>query len=83
MPGEKIMDIQTLFNIGIGAVVAAIGWFARTLWDADQKLREDLKQIEVMLPGSYVHKDDFRRELQEIKEMLNKIFDRLDNKADK
>lgn len=77
------MDIQTLINLGIGTAVAAIGWFARTLWEADQKLRDDLKQIEVMLPGSYVHKDDFRRELGEIKDLLNKIFDRLDSKADK
>lgn len=78
-----MMDTQTIYNIGIGAIVAAIGWFARTLWDADQKLRDDLKQIEVMLPVQYVHKDDFRRELQDIKDLLNKIFDRLENKADK
>ena len=30
-----------------------------------------------------VTRDDYRSDLKEIKEMLGKIFDRLDNKADK
>ena len=36
------MDYQTLFNFAIGVIVAAIGWFARALWDAIGSLREDL-----------------------------------------
>ena len=35
------------------------------------------------LPHVYVAKDDFRNELHEIKQGLQRIFDKLDEKADK
>jgi hypothetical protein len=31
----------------------------------------------------YVQKDDYRRDIDEVKGMLKQIFDKLDNKADK
>lgn len=77
------MDLQTMVNALLALVIAGIGWAARELWGAVKKLREDLQKIEVALPSSYVRKDDFADGMKEIKEMLGKIFDRLDNKADK
>lgn len=77
------MELQTMFNALLALVIAGIGWAARELWGAVKKLREDLQKIEVALPSSYVRKDDFADGMKEIKEMLGKIFDRLDNKADK
>jgi hypothetical protein len=77
------MDLQTMVNALLALVIAGIGWAARELWGAVKKLREDLQKIEVALPSSYVRKDDFADGMREIKEMLGKIFDRLDNKADK
>lgn len=77
------MELQTMFNALLALVIAGIGWAARELWGAVKKLREDLQKIEVALPSSYVRKDDFADGMKEIKEMLSKIFDRLDNKADK
>jgi len=35
------------------------------------------------LPVNYVSKDNYRRDIDDIKEMLGKIFDKLDNKVDK
>jgi len=46
-------------------------------------LQQDIKGIEVSLPTNYVQKTEFNSNLKEIKEMLNKIFDKLDDKADK
>lgn len=77
------MDMQSLMNIGIGVVIAAIGWFSRQIWEAVKELRRDLHEIEVDLPKSYVRKDEFAENVKEIKAMLEKIFDRLENKADK
>ena len=77
------MELQTMFNALLALVIAGIGWAARELWGAVKKLREDLQKIEVALPSSYVRKDDFADGMKEIKDMLGKIFDRLDNKADK
>jgi hypothetical protein len=77
------MDSQMIINLAAGAILAAMGWLARVLWEAVSKLREDLHELEVELPRNYVRKDEFSDNMREIKEMLGKIFDRLDNKVDK
>jgi len=35
------------------------------------------------LPKEYVAKDDYREDIKEIKLLLAKIFEKLENKADK
>ena len=72
------MDQQTI-NIIIGACLTVAGWFARELWAAVQELKTDLAK----LPLVYVTRADYKDDMREIKEMLGKIFDRLENKADK
>ena len=39
---------QSFLNYVFGGVIALLGWFGRTLWDAVQKLKDDLKDIEVI-----------------------------------
>lgn len=77
------MDHQHLLNLGFTAASAALGWFARELWSAVQALKADLSSLREEIATDRVHKDDFREALKEVKEMLGKIFDRLDHKADK
>lgn len=77
------MDTQHLLNLGFGAASAVLGWFARELWSAVKDLKADLAKLREELPRGYVMKEDYRRDIYEIKEMLGKIFDRLDGKADK
>jgi hypothetical protein len=77
------MEPQTVINGLLAVLLAGIGWAARELWGAVKRLREDLQRIEVALPTNYVRKDEFAEGIKELKEMLGKIFDRLDNKADK
>jgi hypothetical protein len=72
------MDQQTI-NLILGACMAVAGWFARELWTAVQDLKNDLSK----LPTIYVVRQDYKDDMREVKEMLSKIFDRLDNKADK
>jgi hypothetical protein len=72
------MDQQTI-NIIIGACLTVAGWFARELWTAVQELKNELGK----LPLTYVTRADYKDDMREIKEMLGKIFDRLENKADK
>jgi hypothetical protein len=77
------MEPQTVINGLLAVLLAGIGWAARELWGAVKRLREDLQRIEVALPTNYVRKDEFAEGIKELKEMLGKIFDRLDHKADK
>ena len=74
---------QTIINLGIGTVLAVLGWFARQLWDAVHTLKEDMKDIEVSLPTHYVRKDELEVRFDKLEVMLNKIFEKLDSKADK
>ena len=77
------MDWQHLINLLGGAGLTVIGWFARQLWDAVQNLKTDMSALELNISNNYVKKDDFKDGIKELKEMLGKIFDKLDSKADR
>jgi hypothetical protein len=77
------MNQQDLINIIFGASAGVLGWFARELWAAVKELKSDLAKLREELPKVYVTRDDFKSDVREIKEMLTRLFDRLDNKADK
>ena len=77
------MDWQHFINLGAGAALGVMGWFARQLWDAVKTLQNDLNRLELSISDNYVKKDDFKEGIRELKEMLAKICDRLDHKADR
>jgi cell division protein FtsB len=75
--------LQTVFNIVFGLLAGTLGWFARELWAAVKELKSDLAKLREELPKTYVLREDYRADIREVKDMLGKIFDRLDTKADK
>jgi hypothetical protein len=77
------MDLQDLLNLAFGASASVLGWFARELWSAVKELKSDLAKLREELPRTYVVRDDYKDDIREIKEMLTKLFDRIDGKADK
>jgi len=77
------MNSQDLINLAFGAAASVLGWFAREMWAAVKELKADLAKLREELPRTYVVRDDYKDDIREIKEMLTKLFDRLDNKADK
>ena len=77
------LDLQILFNIAVGAIFAIGGWFFRQIWEATQELRADLHSIEKALPVTYVRREEFSEIMREIRNMFEKIHDKLDGKADK
>ena len=80
---SNIMDNQQLIDLALGGVMTVIGWFARELWSAVKELKADLSKMREDLPKVYLAKDDYRSDLKDIRDMLNKIFDKLDHKQDK
>jgi hypothetical protein len=74
---------QTTINLALSAALAAAGWFARQLWEAVQALKSEVHQIEVDLPVNYVRKDDMDKRMDHIETMFQRIYDKLDGKADK
>jgi hypothetical protein len=77
------MNSQDLLNLAFGASASVLGWFARELWAAVKELKADLAKLREELPRNYVVRDDYKDDIREIKEMLTKLFDRLNGKADK
>ncbi len=84
------MEWQTIINFGLGCLVAAIGWFAREIWDSVKELRRDIHQIEKDLPEIYVRRDDLKEvrvemaaRFDKLESIMSSFFDRLNDKADK
>jgi hypothetical protein len=77
------MNSQDLINIAFVASASVLGWFAREMWAAVKELKADLAKLREELPRNYVVRDDYKDDIREIKEMLTKLFDRLNGKADK
>ena len=74
---------QSTVNIALSAALAAIGWFARQLWEAVKTLKDDLHRMEADLPKSYVLKADLDKRMEHIETMFQRIYDKLDGKADR
>ena len=77
------MENQHLINMFLGIGMTVVGWFARELWGAVKELKTDLAKLREDLPREYLARDDYREDIREIKTMLAKIFEKLENKADK
>lgn len=77
------MEFQSIFNLVGGAILVAIGWWCKEIWDSVKSLKNDIKDIEVALPTSYVRKEDINGRFDKIDNVLERIFDKLDEKADK
>ena len=73
------MDTQLLFNIVVGVAGMFGGWILNNISRSIERLDEDVRQM----PVNYVTKADYKADIAEVKEMLGKIFDRLETKADK
>jgi hypothetical protein len=77
------MDWQVIFNVVGAAVLSVIGWFARVLWDSVQELRNDIKQIEIHLPSHYVKKDELSVRFDRIEQLLDRLYEKMEQKADR
>ena len=74
---------QSLINFILGGALAALGWFARQIWDAIKELRSDLARLREELPSRYVPKDEFHQFSTALFTKLDRIEDKIDTKKDK
>ena len=73
------MDTQVLFNIIVGVAGLFGGWILNNIHKSIDRLDVDVRAM----PHVYVTREDYRDDMREVKEMLGKIFDRLEAKQDK
>lgn len=84
------MDWQTIINIGAGTLLTVGGWFARQLWDSVKELKTDLSAIRLHMSENYVKKlevegfkADMDRRFDRIEVLLDKLYEKMDQKVDK
>jgi hypothetical protein len=77
------MDNQQLFNL----VVSIAGFLATFVFyqimQRLQRSEDALAALRDKVASEFVHKEDYRNDIKELKDMLRQIFDKLDNKQDK
>lgn len=79
-----------IFNIGIGLISAMLGWWLNNVWtslkelqEADRELAEKVASIEVLVAGQYVTRDEFNTVLNQVFTKLDRIIEKLNEKADR
>lgn len=81
---------QTIINWLLAGFGALIGFLLKTLsqavkdlQDADAKLADKVANIEVLVAGNYLKKEEFKHDLSALFKKLDRIEEKLDKKVDK
>ena len=73
------MELQQLFDVAVTIAGFLSGWVLNNITKAIDRLDSDIRDM----PKDYVTKEDYHRDIDEIKDICKQIFNKLDNKADK
>ena len=83
-------ETQIFFDVAVAVIGAMGGWILNTVWvavkelqKADKELAEKIGEIEVLVAGRYMMREDFDRAVTAIFARLDKIQDMLAMKADR
>ena len=86
---EQFMS-QTMINAIIGGFAAAGAFILRVIWEglrelqkADVDLAAKISEIQLLVAGSYVKKDELDGVIKALFTKLDKIEDKLDKKVDR
>lgn len=81
---------QTILNWILGGVGGLLGFLLNMVWQAvkdlqqaDRQLTAKVSEMEVLVAGAYVKKDDMDKLSKAIFAKLDRIEDKLDGKVDK
>lgn len=81
---------QTIINFILGLFGMILGFMLRVLWQSvkdlrteDRLLADKVNNIEVLVAGQYIKRDEFQQFSEAIFKKLDKIEDKLDGKEDK
>jgi len=84
------MDWQNFINVGAGGLLAVGGWFCRQLWDSVKELKADIADLKLHVSETYVKKSDVEslrtdmdKRFDRIEQMIARLYDKIDAKADK
>lgn len=67
----------------VSAACGVLGWFARELYQATQKLRSDLSALETRIGTDYVRYDRLQDALRPLMDAIREVKDAVSHKEDK
>lgn len=83
-------EYQIFFDVGVAVIGAMGGWILNTVWNAvkelqraDKELAEKVGEIEVLVAGRYMTRDEFNSTLSQVFNKLDTIRDMIAMKADR
>lgn len=83
-------EVQVFFDVAVGVIGVLGGWVLNTVWSAvkdlqtaDKELAEKVGQIEVLVAGRYVTREEFNTTLSQVFIKLDTIRDIVSQKADR
>ena len=71
------------FQLLLTVAVSVAGWFLRSLHEDHRTLHDKFSEHEKGVMRDFVRRDDYHHDIKDIRSMLDKIFNKLDEKADK
>lgn len=83
-------EYQIFFDVGVAIIGAMGGWILNTVWNAvkelqkaDKELAEKVGEIEVLVAGRYMTREEFNQTLAQVFNKLDNIRDLIAMKADR
>lgn len=83
-------ETQIFFDVAVAVIGAMGGWILNTVWNAvkelqkaDKELAEKVGEIEVLVAGRYMTRDEFNQTLAQVFGKLDHIRDMIAQKADR
>lgn len=83
-------EYQIFFDVSIAIIGALGGWILNTVWNAvkelqkaDKELAEKVGEIEVLVAGRYMTREEFNQTLAQVFNKLDNIRDLIAMKADR
>ena len=77
------MSLEQAFLALLALGGGILGWFARELYTAVNRLREDMQKLEVKLSSEYIRYDRLQDALKPIMSGIEEIKQALSHKVDK
>ena len=84
------MNFDDIFKAVTAIAGAVIGWLLNVLWQshrdlrqADKLLSDKVQDMEVLVAGQYVKRDEFKELSAAIFKKLDSISDKIDKKQDR
>jgi hypothetical protein len=84
------MDWQIIINFIAASLLSIGGWFAREQWNLVKELKQEIANLRLHVSETYTKKSevealraDMDKRFDKLEQMIERLSDKLDSKADK